>query len=129
MMGGIFGEGIDLKNEQDRTTFVGFFEQVLKMASRDNLYVIGCFEPGEALKLEGEALLNYFRKDDIVLLFGGCYQRQGIVEALPAELSKIRQELPYHKFMMRYRGNFYGMQMPCGSMEQKYKHEDDQSII
>ena len=99
------------------------------MASRDNLYVIGCFGPGEALKLEGEALLNCFRKDDVALLFGGCYQRQGIVEALPAELGKIRQELPYHKFMMRYRGNFYGMQMPCGSMEQKYKHEDDQSII
>lgn len=124
-----FYQEINLKNEQDRTTFVGFFEQVLKMASRDNLYVIGCFGPGEALKLESEALLNYFRKDDIALLFGGCYQRQGIVEALPAELSKIRQELPYHKFMMRYRGNFYGMQMPCGSMEQKYKHEDDQSII
>lgn len=124
-----FYQEINRENKEERATFIGFFEQVLKMASRDNLYVVGGFGQGEAIRLEGEALLDAFRKDGITLLFGGNYHRQGLVEELPIDLCRVNKELPYNRFMLQYRGNVYAMQMPCGSMKQTYKYEDDQAII
>ena len=104
-------------------------ESIFKLAKRCNVYIIAGFLPGDAIQLEGNSVYEQLVKEQVVLLFGGRYDKQGLITPLPPEIYNVKKEIQYNQFVMKYNGSLYSLQMPCGKLKSKYIHEDDKPII
>lgn len=94
-----------------------------------NIYFVGCFYPNEESGYGNNPVLKCFNKDDLLLLFGGQYDKQGFTN-LPMDLRRIDQmNSKYDRFMLKYRGDFYALSMPCGEMNAETDDPDEASII
>ena len=100
-------------------------ESIFKLAKRCNVYIIAGFLPGDAIQLEGNSVYEQLVKEQVVLLFGGRYDKQGLITPLPPEIYNVKKEIQYNQFVMKYNGSLYSLQMPCGKLKSKYIHEDD----
>ena len=103
--------------------------QIFQIAKRCNVYFIGGFYPQDAEKLLSNAAYKRFLQDKMALLFGGCFDQAGLIRGLSPEFLNIKKEIPYNRFAFQYRGNIYSMQMPCGTLQPAYLHEDDKSVV
>lgn len=93
-----------------------------------NTYVVACYEPGNATRVSGHLIHQLFNKEEMAVLFGGCYDRQGIVE-LEHKWKNINQPIDYNQGLMKYRGSIYPLMMPCGELIKEMEEEDDRSIF
>lgn len=103
--------------------------QIFQIAKRCNVYFIGGFYPRDAEKLWGNIAYKRFLQDEMTLLFGGCFDQAGLVQGMSPEFFNIKKELLYNRFAFQYRGNMYSMQMPCGTLQSAYLHEDDKPVV
>ena len=93
-----------------------------------NTYIIHCYEPGDAEAIKEHGIRRIISKGEMVLLFGGLYNRQGLVE-LDYQYEKIISSVQYNHGLMQYRGHIYELTMPCGHIEEDVVLPDDASIF
>lgn len=94
-----------------------------------NIYFAGCFYPDEEGILASNQIMKNYNKDECYMLFGGQYSRQSIFD-VPMELKRVDKINPkYDKYMLKYRGEWYPMHMPCGEINALLGDPDDMSII
>ncbi|MCC8072611.1 MAG: type VII secretion protein EssC, partial [Clostridiales bacterium] len=94
-----------------------------------NIYFAACFYPNEDGALASNQLMKNFNKEEYYMLFGGQYSRQSIFD-VPMELKRVDKINPnYDKYMLKYRGEWYPMYMPCGEIGASSDNPDDMSII
>lgn len=103
--------------------------QIFQIAKRCNIYFVGGFYPQDAEKLLANTAYKRFLQDEMALLFGGCFDRAGLIRGLSPEFLNIKKEIPYNRFAFQYRGGIYSMQMPCGILQSAYLHEDDKPVV
>lgn len=95
-----------------------------------NIYFAGCFYPNEESNLISNPLMKCFNSDEFFMFFGGQYDKQNVTGSLPMELRRIEQVNPkYDRYMMKYRGEYYTMLMPCGELSDGAAEPDEASII
>lgn len=94
-----------------------------------NIYFCGCFYPDEEGHLSGNQLMGSFNREELLLLFGGRYDRQCITN-LPMDLRGVEQINPkYDRFMLKYQGSYHPMIMPCGALDTGESDPDEAPII
>lgn len=94
-----------------------------------NIYFCGCFYPDEEGNLSSNPLMKSFNRDELLLLFGGRYDKQCMI-SLPMDLRQFEQINPkYNRFVLRYQGKYHTMMMPCGKLELEPEDPDEAPII
>lgn len=104
------------------------FDKIFSTAKQRNMYMIGCFEPGDAPEASRGSLYNIFSLNGDMLLFGGRFDQQTICE-VPLASGASEKVLQYNMGIMRYCGDMYSLIMPCGEMTPEEVDEDDKSIF
>lgn len=94
-----------------------------------NIYFAGCFYPNEEGMFSNNPILKCFNKDDLLLLFGGQYDKQSFTN-LPMDLRRFEQMNPkFDRYMLKYRGEFHPLFMPCGVINSEDAEPDEAPII
>lgn len=101
----------------------------LQIARKYNIYFLGCFYPNDARQLKMDSFFNEFMNEKLIMLFGGNYDKQDLIQELPVEFYKVNKDIQFNKCIMQYRGKIYSLQMPCGSLKEEIYHEDELSIF
>lgn len=105
--------------------FIAFFSRTKGY----NLHFIGCFYPEDG-GVNSSELMKALCKDELVMMFGGSYDRQGVLPNLPLDYRRIdKPSQQYDRFLMKYRGEYYAMQMPCGDLAEVCEDPDDAAIL
>jgi len=108
---------------------VGEFSAFFERLRGYNIYFCGCFYPGEEGNLGGNPLMRSFNKEELLLLFGGRYDKQ-CMTSLPMDIRSFEQVNPkYDRFMLKYRGEYHPMIMPCGKLDSGTDDPDEAPII
>jgi len=111
----VFESFIDFVNNVDdvsRPMYDAFFENIIGY----NIFFFGCFRPGDTNKMQYNSLLTKFMTDANSLLFGGQYDKQGLI-SLPSNYCKMTEPLEdYSRTILSYRNNVYPLIMPCGEL-------------
>lgn len=124
----VFESFLDMCEKTNQQILKGF-KSYFQIARRYNIYFIGCFYPNDAKQLMGHSFLDMFLNEKMVMLFGGNFHQQGLIQELPSDFYKINKDIPLNKCIMLYRGKMYSLQMPCGSLKDQILYEDEQSIF
>lgn len=94
-----------------------------------NINFIGCFYPNDAANISVPNLFRQFNPEQMLLLFGGRFDCQGLC-ALPTQYQSQRAvSKEYNRAVMQYRGQFYALSMPCGLLEKAEHDGEDDSIF
>ncbi len=94
-----------------------------------NIYFAAGFYPEDDSRAARSSLFGLYNPQDLLLLFGGRYNKAQIPN-LPYEVAKIDAvQLQYNRFWMKYREVFYPLLMPCGQLQADTEDEDEASII
>ena len=121
-----FGDFIRLKKSDFATSVFSAFLGGIKGY---NIYFIGCLFP-EDNALRSDAIMTRFSQTEIGLLFGGQYNAQCICSDLPMEYRRMdKANREYDRGVMRYRGEWYEIQMPCGVLEHPVDNPGEESIV
>ena len=95
-----------------------------------NMYFIAGFYPNQNASISRHALMQAFNEEEVAMLFGGQYDKQSAVTNLPTEYRRIENINPkYDRFLLKYRGNYHSMMMPCGDISEDAVEPDEASII
>lgn len=93
-----------------------------------NVYFFGCFYPEDECP-SGNSMLRSLMKEDLALLFGGCFHKQ-CMTVIPSEYKKMEKVNPrYNRFIMKYHGESYKMIMPCGELIAGSADPDEAEIV
>ena len=77
-----------------------------------NYYFVGCFYPQKSMYKALNEMQKTFLQDEFVILQGGQFNRQSIVE-LPQQYANIKKATPNpNSCIMQYHGEFYPLWMP-----------------
>ena len=107
-----------------KAEFSGLFTQIKGY----NVYFIGCFYP-EDDNVSSNTMFRSFMKEDLALLFGGCFNRQWVT-AIPSEFKKMEKVNPrYNRFLLKYHNDCHRMIMPCGELISGTNDPDDEEIV
>lgn len=94
-----------------------------------NIYFAGCFYPNEEGNIANNPLMKSFNPDELLLLFGGQYDKQCLT-MLPMDLRGIEQINPkYDRFVLKYQGKYNTLLMPCGELNSAIADPDEAAII
>lgn len=113
-----------LENVVDLHVFPNFYDMLkdlFAVASRRNVYIVGCFDWDSATLNFRDSVINLFSKKDIIL-FGGNYNKQSLCE-IPSTFKNVKN-VPYNVGVMKYRGNFHPIFMPCGGVAENIVDTD-----
>jgi len=106
----------------------GFFQGFFAGVKGYNIYFLGCAYPEDALRTNSMA--QKFLQEGHYLFFGGRYNMQGLVTNIPPDMRKIEKvNKLYDRYVMRYRDEWYDMQMPCGKLVYPETSPDEEAII
>ena len=112
-------------NADCNTSFTAIFDNIKGY----NIYFASCFAPNDVLGMAASPLVGALKAKTVDMLFGGQFDKQGIV-SLPIKLREIKDvSKQYNNFILHYRDECYMMQMPCGKLEQTVMDPDDMPII
>lgn len=107
----------------------GEFSAFFSQTKAYNFYFIGGFYPDDPGSLSGEMLMAAFNREELLLFFGGRYDKQRMTN-LPGDYKRIEKVNPkYDRFVMKYRDEYYPMYMPCGSLKKENVDPDEEPII
>ena len=119
----------DLCRMEKSDELIGEFTAFFSRMRGYNIYFCGCFYPDEEGRLSNDPLMESFNKEELLLLFGGRYDRQCIT-SLPMDLRSFEQVNPkYDRFMLKYQGKYHPMIMPCGKLDTGEDDPDEAPII
>lgn len=94
-----------------------------------NFHFLGCFEADDDKKISTNAVYKTFNPSKLVLLFGGQFNKQGLVP-LSMEYRGVSAPIEkYNKGILYYRGKEYPIFMPCGKLEKTEIDPDLEAII
>lgn len=107
------------------------FPVIYQMGKGYNFYFMGGFYPEDGNAVSTEMLAQSFvKRDDFLLLFGGQFSKQPLDPALPSEYRRSVKPIPeYNKLLMKYRGSYHKLVMPCGELILHGDGSDDDDII
>lgn len=105
------------------------FQQVFSKGRGSNYYFIGCFEPDDAASIGMDAVMKSFNDEQLVMLFGGCLDRHGLVTLPLAYKNMTDVSERYNRCLMHYRGKFSQIHMPCGELRKADEDEDSAPIF
>lgn len=94
-----------------------------------NFHFLGCFEADDAKKISSDSIYQAFNPSQLILLFGGQFDKQGLV---PLSMDYIGISAPmekYNKGILYYRGKEYPIFMPCGKRVKSETDPDLEAII
>ena len=73
--------------------------------------------------------MKCYNREELLMLFGGRYDKQ-ILTNLPMDFRRIEQINPkYDRYLLKYRGNYFTVKMPCGSLDASDVDSDEAAII
>ncbi len=122
----VFERFEDIAKLSDELT--GPLAQLLPKLHEFNMYAVGCFYPSDHYGLANKHLTLSFNRDELAMLFGGRYAEQKCID-LPGEYSRVAEEGPYNRCLMKYRGKYYPMLMPCEEPQKSLLDDDECSIF
>ncbi len=94
-----------------------------------NLYFSACFYAEDEGNLSTNPIMKCYNKEELLMLFGGRYDRQPLT-SLPMDYRRIEQVNPkYDRYILKYRGNYYTVKMPCGPLTTGSEDPDETAII
>lgn len=105
------------------------YDKLFSIAQRRNIYVIAFFGPSEEVNPEKRLLLSRFNENDHFIMLGGNFDKQTICTSEVLNQSSLSAQLPYNLGVMRYKGGFYPLLVPCGEMTSQSIDEDDCDIF
>ena len=105
------------------------YDKLFTIAQRRNIYVIAVFGQSEEFPAEKLLLLSKFNTDNPFLLLGGNFDKQKICSDEALSQSAFSATLPYNLGIMKYKGGFYPLLMPCGEISSQSIDEDDKDIF
>ena len=121
-----FGDFCRLEKDE---TMVAEISALISKTRGYNIYFIGCFYPNEEGNINNNPLLKCFNKEELYLLFGGQYDKW-ILPGLPMDYKRIDKINPlYDRYLLKYKGEYYTLQMPCGELNGNIEDPDEASII
>ena len=91
--------------------------------------MIAFFGPSEEVNPEKRLLLSRFNENDHFIMLGGNFDKQTICTSEVLNQSSLSAQLPYNLGVMRYKGGFYPLLVPCGEMTSQSIDEDDCDIF
>ena len=122
-----YGDFCRLEKDDDMVTEMS---ALLSHTKGYNIYFTACFYPNETGALGNNALMKCFNEDELCMFFGGQYDKQSVLTNFPMDLRKFTKINPnYDRYLLKYRGEFYTMHMPCGEIQQDNGDPDEASII
>ena len=102
---------------------------IFKNSPGYNLYFFGCFRPGDMSNLGSDRMFLSFNEEQFCMLFGGRFTDCGIT-SLPGEFRSIKKPAQrYNNGIVRYRGSYHRLSMPCGEIAVEFENEDDKPIF
>lgn len=115
------------KNASDRCKQC--MQQIMTNGQGYNLYFLACYGPDEDSDLRGNEIHRCFNPDRFILLYGGQFDKQELIN-LPFEYRKIeRPSQKYNSLLMQYRGGLFPLLMPCGNLKMNTENPDEEDII
>lgn len=94
-----------------------------------NLYFAGCFYAEDEGNISVNPIMKCYNRDELLMLFGGRYDKQTLTN-LPMDFRRIEQINPkYDRYLLKYRGNYFTVKMPCGSLDAGDVDPDEAAII
>ena len=114
-------------NEMPAPLLLSYVNIFRKIRQR-NVYVVAGFEPELPEAATSNLLWKDFNVDSDQLLMGG---RLSMLNTCDAEITSAAgsEMWPYNAGVMRYRGSFYPLLMPCGTVEETVPDEDLEHIF
>lgn len=104
-------------------------QQMMANGKGYNFYIVAGYTPEDDRNLSINSMYTGFNPDHFILLFGGQFQKQYLIN-LPMEYRRIEKpSQQYNSFLMQYRGNLYPLVMPCGDLKRKTGNPDDEDIM
>ena len=105
------------------------FSKIFGLFRQYQIYSVGCFYP-ESTFYSNDSVYKSFSDEDIIMLFGGRLMDQDLCK-LPPEYTTAVNAGAYDRFLMKYRGGFYPLRMPCRAVQVEVEESDpdDRSII
>ena len=121
-----FGDLCRLEKKEGQTEeFSLFFERMRGY----NIYFVGGFYPTDAEGVKRTPLMNSFNPDELLLFFGGRYDKQCMTD-LPMDYRRIdKMAVQYNRFMLKYRDEYFPMIMPCGELITAPADPEEAAII
>ena len=108
---------------------VGELTTFLSRTKGYNLYFAGCFYAEDEGNISVNPIMKCYNRDELLMLFGGRYDKQ-ILTNLPMDFRRIEQINPkYDRYLLKYRGNYFTVKMPCGSLDASDVDSDEAAII
>jgi len=112
------------KSEELQGKLIVFFS----MMRWYNIYFAAGFYPEDDY-VSNHPLLPHYNKDELILLFGGRYDKISI-KNIPYQITKHDQvDQDFRQFLMKYQNVFHPLIMPCGKLEEENGDPDDAPII
>lgn len=105
------------------------YQAILSGGFGYHFYFIFCTYQDDPDRLSVEPLLKPFLRDGFFLFFGGAFNKQRL-DSLPTEYrreTEIRKD--YTTAVVKYRGGFAPLKMPCGDISEKDVDPDEMPII
>ena len=104
-------------------------QQIMANGKGYNVYFIACYGPDEDGQIRSNEIQRCFNPDHFILLYGGQFDKQGLV-SLPMEYRRIdKPSQKYNSFLMQYRGTLFPLLMPCGDLKKSIDNPDEEAII
>lgn len=95
-----------------------------------NIYFIGGFYPEDNDGLQGDALIKAFAHEQLLMLFGGRYDKQILSLSFPTEFRRMdKASAKYDRFVLKYHDEYYQALMPCGDLVTETADPDDLDIV
>ena len=108
---------------------VGELTVFLSRTKGYNLYFAGCFYAEDEGNISVNPIMKCYNRDELLMLFGGRYDKQSLTN-LPMDFRRIEQINPkYDRYLLKYRGNYFTVKMPCGSLNAGDVDPDEAAII
>lgn len=122
-----FGDFCMELNAMPAATLLSYVNILRKIQQR-NVYVVAGFEPQLPKEATSNLLFGEFNSDSDQLLMGG---RLSMLNTCEASITSAAggEMWPYNTGIMRYRGSFYPILMPCGPLEDTVMDEDLEHIF
>lgn len=125
-----FADICSIEKNDDFQAVEASFKVFIERTKGYNIYFVGTFYPEDYTNVKSSELMESFIKEQFCLLFGGCYNKQSIVDSLPIDYRSIDKPIPkYDRFIMKYKDEFHLLRMPCGKLESENIDPDEASII
>lgn len=122
-----FGDFCAMLNKMPTYTLISYVNTFKSIRQR-NIYIVAGFEPDLPENVTSNLLFKDFNLDSDQLLLGGCLDKLNTCNA-EVQSDSGGQMWPYNTGIMRYRGKFYPISIPCGSIEEIVSDEDLRDIF